>query len=85
MHFTIDPKCPEICIYNYWKGKFSCKSSGGTTHLNRHINDGICPVFKRQLRNDEEKGQTLLNFTKDKLISESDQNSSCVEIWSRTY
>ncbi|KAL6561764.1 hypothetical protein OROMI_017365 [Orobanche minor] len=49
-HFTKiikeDGKCDK-CQCNHCQKLFTCSSRSGTTHLLRHITDGICPVFKK--------------------------------------
>ncbi|XP_011098241.1 uncharacterized protein LOC105176949 isoform X1 [Sesamum indicum] len=50
-HFTKimkeDGSC-EKCQCNHCRKLFTCSSRSGTTHLLRHITDGICPVFKKE-------------------------------------
>ncbi|XP_075498137.1 uncharacterized protein LOC142536734 [Primulina tabacum] len=43
----------DKCQCNHCQKIFSCSSRSGTTHLLRHIADGICPVLNK------EKGRTL--------------------------
>ncbi|GER29174.1 transposon protein [Striga asiatica] len=49
-HFTKilkeDGKCDK-CQCNHCQKLFTCSSRSGTTHLLRHITDGICPVFRK--------------------------------------
>ncbi|KAL3636914.1 hypothetical protein CASFOL_019213 [Castilleja foliolosa] len=49
-HFTKivkeDGKCDK-CQCNHCQKLFTCSSRSGTTHLLRHITDGICPIFKK--------------------------------------
>ncbi|KAL3821240.1 hypothetical protein ACJIZ3_007145 [Penstemon smallii] len=40
----------DKCQCNYCKKLFTCSSKSGTTHLLRHITDGICPAFKTENR-----------------------------------
>lgn len=50
-HFTKvireDGKCDK-CQCNHCQKLFTCSSRSGTTHLLRHIAEGICPVFKKE-------------------------------------
>ncbi|KAI5662424.1 hypothetical protein M9H77_21747 [Catharanthus roseus] len=40
----------EKCKCNHCHKLFTCSSKSGTTHLLRHITEGICPVFKKEKR-----------------------------------
>lgn len=50
-HFTKiikeDGKC-EKCQCNHCHKLFTCSSRSGTTHLLRHITDGICSAFRKE-------------------------------------
>ena len=62
-HFTklkTKGKKREECRCNYCKHIFSCPSNGGTTHLIRHIEDGLCSVYPKVK---DDKSQILLTFT----------------------
>ena len=54
----------EECRCNYYKHIFSCPSNGGTTHLIRHIESGLCSVYPK---GKGDKSQTLLTFTTESL------------------
>ncbi|KAG8364875.1 hypothetical protein BUALT_Bualt18G0043900 [Buddleja alternifolia] len=60
-HFTKiikeDGKC-DRCQCNHCQKLFSCSSRSGTTHLLRHITDGICPIFRK----DKEKIVTVSSY-----------------------
>ncbi|XP_073157145.1 uncharacterized protein [Henckelia pumila] len=43
----------DKCQCNHCQKVFSCSSRSGTTHLLRHVADGICPVLNK------EKGKTI--------------------------
>ncbi|XP_051136298.1 uncharacterized protein LOC127254967 [Andrographis paniculata] len=50
-HFTKiikeDGGCDK-CQCNHCHKLFTCSSRSGTTHLLRHVTDGICPAFKKE-------------------------------------
>ncbi|KAH6764336.1 hypothetical protein C2S52_013274 [Perilla frutescens var. hirtella] len=60
-HFTKvireDGKCDK-CQCNHCQKLFTCSSRSGTTHLLRHITEGICPVYKK----DKEKTVTISSY-----------------------
>lgn len=62
-HFTKimkeDGRC-EKCQCNHCQKLFTCSSRSGTTHLLRHITDGICPVFKK----DKDKTVTVSSYAR---------------------
>ncbi|CAA3005230.1 uncharacterized protein LOC111395599 [Olea europaea subsp. europaea] len=68
-HFTKiikeDGTCDK-CQCNHCQKLFTCSSRSGTTHLLRHVSDGICPVFKQDKK---EKLPATLNYTKSNLFS----------------
>lgn len=76
-HFIRSEKNPQECKCKYCFHIFSCTVSGGTTHLKRHIDNGICPAYRRKMgvEQEVEKGQTLLSFAK-RGISEQDNSST---------
>lgn len=53
LHFTKlmkeDGTC-EKCKCNHCLRLFTCSSRSGTTHLLRHITEGICPAYKKDKR-----------------------------------
>lgn len=63
-HFTKiikeDGTCDK-CQCNHCQKLFTCSSRSGTTHLLRHVSDGICPVFKQDKK---EKSPATLNYTR---------------------
>jgi hypothetical protein len=61
-HFTRNPYNPKECACNFCKRKFTCGSKGGTTHLNRHVDDRLYPIYKRELSNTNAKSQTSFSF-----------------------
>ena len=61
----------DECKCNYCKKKFSCSSKVGTNHLNRHINDRLCPVYKPEPK---DKSQSLLCYLK----GDSEQDNSVI-------
>lgn len=75
LHFTKmikeDGTC-EKCQCNHCHKLFTCSSRSGTAHLNRHIRDGICPVFKK------DKTVTVSSFPRgnDLLSWKYDQSST---------
>ncbi|KAK6154288.1 hypothetical protein DH2020_008536 [Rehmannia glutinosa] len=60
-HFTKimkeDGRCDK-CQCNHCQKLFTCSSRSGTTHLLRHITDGICPVFK----NNKDKTMAISSY-----------------------
>ena len=59
-HFTKIPPKEEECTCNYCKKVFSCHSKRGTTHLHRHIFEGICVAYKRAMGGQLSKGKCFL-------------------------
>ncbi|KAL3503140.1 hypothetical protein ACH5RR_037589 [Cinchona calisaya] len=49
----------EKCQCNHCNKLFTCSSRSGTTHLLRHITEGICPVYKKEKK---DRPQSLLNY-----------------------
>ncbi|KAL8510127.1 hypothetical protein ACS0TY_017083 [Phlomoides rotata] len=63
-HFTKiikeDGRCDK-CQCNHCQKLFTCSSRSGTTHLLRHITDGICPVFKK----DKDRTVTISSYMRE--------------------
>ncbi|KAL3508749.1 hypothetical protein ACH5RR_028150 [Cinchona calisaya] len=61
-HFTKlikeDGTC-EKCKCNHCSKLFTCSNKIGTSHLLRHITEGICPVYKKERK---DRSQTILNY-----------------------
>lgn len=51
----------EKCQCNHCNKLFTCSSRSGTTHLLRHITEGICPVYNKGKR---DRPPTILNYTR---------------------
>ncbi|XP_019193866.1 PREDICTED: uncharacterized protein LOC109187914 [Ipomoea nil] len=64
-HFTKlireDGTCDK-CKCNHCNKLFTCSSRSGTTHLLRHVTEGICPVFKLD-RKDKPHNNTSFSCT----------------------
>ncbi|XP_047946373.1 uncharacterized protein LOC125192771 [Salvia hispanica] len=64
LHFTKviqeDGTC-EKCQCNHCRKLFTCSSRSGTTHLKRHIDARICPVYKK----DKDKTVTISSYPRN--------------------
>ncbi|KAL7143411.1 hypothetical protein ABFS83_08G189100 [Erythranthe nasuta] len=80
-HFTKitreDGRC-EKCQCNHCQKLFTCSSRSGTTHLLRHITDGICPVFKK-----DSKTLALSNYVRGGgpyVVGQSSGGPHCADV-----
>ncbi|PIN16555.1 hypothetical protein CDL12_10780 [Handroanthus impetiginosus] len=91
-HFTKiikeDGRCDK-CQCNHCHKLFTCSSRSGTTHLLRHITDGICPAFKKDkdktvtisgyVRGDSEPRNSLLPWKYDHGLGQSSAQQ-CMDV-----